>query len=275
MTRLHHPRTVLICLAVLSALGFAAAPQAQASVTLIDQNSTAGIDPNSQAGVFNWTVDGKNNLFQQWFWYRIGDDPTGQHSIDTISAPTVTPFLGTRGVDIAYSNGTLGAEVNYILTGGSAGSGTSALSEVVRLTNTSSSSITLHFFQYSDFDLSGTPDGDSVALTDHKATQGGPGKLLSETVVTPDASRLEANIFANTLNSLNSGAPYDLNNVATAGPGDVTWAYQWDVTLSEGGTFLISKVKQLQPIPEPSTLAIAGLAGLGLALYGFCRSRKG
>jgi hypothetical protein len=272
--RLTHLRTALIAVAILG-LTLLAAPMAKADVTLTDQNSTVIIDPTSQAGVHNWTVDGTNNLFQQWFWYRIGDDPTGQHSIDTISAPVITPFLGTRGVDLAYSNAALAAEVSYTLTGGSAGSHTSDLSEVLQLINTSADTITLHFFQYSDFDLGGTVGGQTATIVSPNVVrQTGGGSFLTETVVTPGASRWEANLFPNTLNSLNSGAPYDLNNNTTAGPGDATWAYQWDVTLTAGSTLVIDKDKQLSPTPEPSTLAIAGLAGLGMIGYGMRRARR-
>src|SRR5271165_3106552 len=100
MSRLHYLRTVLICVAVLSVFTMALAPQSQASVTLTDQNSTVLIDPTSQAGVYNWTVDGINNLYQQWFWYRIGSTG-GQSSIDTISAPSIT-LSGTNGVNLSY-----------------------------------------------------------------------------------------------------------------------------------------------------------------------------
>jgi len=258
-------------------LAFARAPQAQAgTVTLTDQNSTVLIDPTSQAGAYAWIVDGTNNLYQQWFWYRIGNNPTGQSSIDTISAPSVS-LLGTDIAKINYSNASLGVQVTYTLTGGSVGSGISDLAETVRLTNNSKSALSLHFFQYSDFDLAGSSGGDSVTLTNSKATQTKGGASISETVVVPDASRLEANYYANTLNSLNSGALYNLNNVASAGPGDVTWAYQWDTTIAAGGSYIISKDKHLEnaSIPEPSSLVLASFAGLGLIGLKYCRrSRK-
>src|SRR5690349_15691734 len=55
-----------------------------APVTLSDQNTLVEIDPNSQAGQYTWRVDGTDNLFQRWFWYRIGNFGPEQ-SIDTIS----------------------------------------------------------------------------------------------------------------------------------------------------------------------------------------------
>jgi hypothetical protein len=53
------------------------------------------------------------------------------------------------------------------------------------------------------------------------------------------------------------------------GPGDVTWAYQWDVSVPVGGTFQISKDKNLSAgvIPEPATVALLSVvAGMLLAM---------
>jgi len=269
-------RKVFICIAVLSVLGVFLVPTTRADVTLTDENSTVTIDPStSQAGVNAWNVDGVNQLYQQWFWYRIGSTG-GQSSIDTISPPVVN-LIAPEQVDITYANNQLRVQIEYDLTGGSPGSGTADLSEIVRITNLSGAPLSLHFFQYSDFDLGGNFDGDSVTLTRNLALQTKPGIELSESVVTPGASRLEADLFPNTLLNLNNTAGYNLNNVAAAGPGDVTWAYQWDRVLGVDGTYIISKDKHLEaiPIPEPSTLAIAGLAGLGLIGYGYRRTRKG
>jgi hypothetical protein len=140
-----------------------AAPLAKADVTLTDQNTSITIDPNSQAGVKNWTVDGVNNLFQQWFWYRINDDPTGQHSVDTIGPPVILPFLGTRGVDLTYTGAFIKVEVNYDMTGGAPGSFASDLEEVLRITNMSQSAYAplLPAFGLRHERHARRPDGDS------------------------------------------------------------------------------------------------------------------
>ncbi len=57
-----------------AALGMASPAQA-APITLVDHNSSVTIDPDSQAGMHDWVVDGVDHLFQQWFWYRIGSNP--------------------------------------------------------------------------------------------------------------------------------------------------------------------------------------------------------
>src|SRR5215471_8029332 len=101
------------------ATGFLCCQPAQAVVfTLADNNSVAQIDPTSQNGMFNWSVQGFNELYQQWFWYRVGDAPgTMQHSIDTISAPIVTLY-GTREMTSTYTAPNFTLSIDYLLTGG-------------------------------------------------------------------------------------------------------------------------------------------------------------
>src|SRR5258707_9537392 len=74
--------------AVILLAGFAASAHAT-TFTLSDKNSSATIDPSSQNGMFNWTVNGVNQLAQQWFWYRVGS--TGpESSINTLSLLSAT-----------------------------------------------------------------------------------------------------------------------------------------------------------------------------------------
>src|SRR3974390_2390515 len=100
-----------------------AAPAYGQLYTLTDQNSLANLDLGSQAGMYNWTVDGASSLYQQWFWYRIGS--TGpEASINTIGAPVVAT-TGTQGLSATYTApvGTannFNVRVDYLLTGGSA-----------------------------------------------------------------------------------------------------------------------------------------------------------
>jgi hypothetical protein len=91
--------------------------------------------------------------------------------------------------------------------------------------------------------------------------------ILSETSVTPGANHGEANFYPNTLNSLNDASPTTLNdNVGPVGPGDATWAFEWDTTVNPGGSFIISKVLSLQ-VPEPSSFALFSLGLAACALY--------
>lgn len=236
--------------------------------TLSDNGVTAQLDATGGAGLYNWIVAGQNQLSQQWFWYRIGA-AGGESRIDTIGAPTITQNVPGQ-LTALYANGALSVKVTYLLTGNTA---SSQLGETVQLINNTSTNLELHFFQYTDFDLAATAGGQSVSMgtLPSSATQiFGPDYSAGETV-TAAASHFEANYFANTLNSLNDGNSTTLNNALTAaGPGDVTFAFQWDYSsIAPGASKILSPIMTVS-VPEPSALVLAvlGLAAWMLRLKG-------
>jgi len=96
---------------------------------------------------------------------------------------------------------------------------------------------------------------------------------LTETVVTPGANHGEAGVWNLTLAKLSDGVASVLNdNLNPVGPGNVTWAFQWDFTLAPNGSFLISKDKyiQIQNVPEPTSSLLFVLFG-GLVAKRFYR----
>jgi hypothetical protein len=260
-------RTVSVAAVVLS-LGLGAQAQIQ---NLLNNNSVASIDPTSSAGMFNWSVDGQNQLAQQWFWYRVGN--AAEAPINAISAPSIIR-PDAKTAYITYNNGSYSVEIDYVLTGQSAGSGQADIRESIRIHNYTDGPLDFHFFQYSDFNLLGVPNGDNVQLgidnsgRFNEALQT-KGPLLSspsltETEVTPGANHGEVGFFNTTLSKLNNGVADNLNdNAGPLGPGDVTWALQWDYTggtaIAAGADALISKQKFLQ-VPEPTACALVGLA---------------
>ncbi len=258
-------RGVALTVAVLS---LANSDVANAQIaTLSDQNSVARVDLGSSAGMFSWQVEGVNQLNQQWFWLGVGN--SAEVPINTISAPTFSQS-SARSLTTFYANALYSVQIDYLLTGGSLGSGVADIGEAIRIKNTSGASLDFHFFQYSDFDLGG-PGNDVIQLGKNlqgkfnEAAQSDGLVGLTETVVTPGANHGEAAFFNSTLVKLNDGVASVLNdNLNPVGPGDVTWAFQWDFTVASGGSFLISKDKylQIQNVPEPSSMLLALLGGI-------------
>jgi hypothetical protein len=148
------------------------------------------------------------------------------------------------------------------------------VSESISITNGTASPLQFHFYQYSDFDLGGA-GGDTVQLGKNlrglfnEANQTDGIALLTETVVTPGANHGEAAFFNSTLLKLSDANTDNLNdNVGPVGPGDVTWAFQWDLTINPFSSVGITKDKyvQVQVVPEPSALALGSLAIAGWLL---------
>lgn len=258
--------------------------RSEAQITLTDNNSIAQLLPNSQAGMFYWAVQNtpstfQNQLNQQWFWYGIGNGPVA--SIDTISGPVITG-LTANTVTTTYfdSLGRFNLSVNYTLHGGQAASGTADMSEDITINNTSGAPLPFHFYQYSDFNMGGDGANDTVVLSQNGFTmrfnqsdQFDTANIV-EVTTTPNANHAEADFVPNTLNKLNSGGPVLLDDSKTsAGPGDVAWAFEWDPTISTGGSFLISKDKHMDVVftPEPSVFA---LLPLSMGAWAYIKRRR-
>ena len=141
--------------------------------------------------------------------------------------------------------------------------------EVITINNTSGGSLDFHFFQYADFDLNDTPGGDSAVFANANTVLQSEGALsVSETVITPAASHREIDFYPATRDELNDGVATTLSDTpigTVVGPGDVTWAFQWDFTVQPGSTFLISKDKRLSGVPEPTACVLLSI-GVGLLL---------
>src|SRR4051812_33817289 len=129
-------------------------------LVLADGPFQAGIDLNRSAGMFFWNFYGRNQLNQDWFWYRIGNNP--EVPIDTISPPTFVVF-SEAALSITYSNAQFGVEIVYSLTGSQNNVNFCDLQKTIIITSTTTNTLDFHLFNYVDMD-SGGSSRDSLEL---------------------------------------------------------------------------------------------------------------
>jgi hypothetical protein len=262
------PRFFLCVLALVSLAGVVVQCQAQ-PYTLTSQNSSLAIDVASGPGnVSDWVVDGLDQLNSQWFYYRAGSD-SQEYPVESIGTPLIsTPALNR--LDATYANSSYSVKVSYTLTGNTLGSGKSGLSETITIKNLTASSLTFHFYQYSDFDLGGVTGGQNVQITTNPSqflvtqTSGGVTYLTESATLAAVPYLVEAASYDQTLLSLTDNGVTTLNGSTSAGPGNVTFAGEWDMTLNASGTKIISKVLTIVPEPASVTLILSGLVVWGL-----------
>ena len=258
--------------AAVTLLGVSAArPARAANILLSSGNSTVTIDPTSTAGVEDWTINGQNQLNQQWFWIRTGNE-NGQSSLNSLGTPSVTPISSSMTELIYGSTTGLQITVTYALDGGQSSSKTSDLNDSVMIDNYSGKSEKVEFFEYANFNLDDLTTGQTAMISgSNTATVTGNG-YQSQTVVSPTPSDYEANTYLNLLDNISSGSTsYTLSKVSTAPAGDPEWGFEWILTLPKNGSDVITGDSLIQGtafvVPEPvsSSISLLGLGGLFLS----------
>ncbi len=265
-----------LVMAAIMVAGFVLCPMMSSAepIVLEDLNSYVEIDPTGGNGVFNWKVEGKDNLYQQWFWFRTGYGQTDYmreqplNNLQLVGVQSAGSFANLRYRDALE---TFEVQVSYLLTGGTPNSQWSDLAETIRIINLGECDLDFHFFQYSDFDVGGDFWDDHAELVNaNTVAQWDDVSMLSETVVTPAPNHWQIDYFNNILLALNDPYASTLTDgTSPLGVGDMTWAFQWDKVIGVGGSFIISKDKQIRPVPEvTSTMILLGLVSIGLGFLG-------
>lgn len=261
-------------LAVVLAAAVSATPAF--AVTLSDGNSSLSINPTSTAvggsnvgGLDHWYIQGTDQIFQQWFWYRIGNTG-GEHILSGLPVSVVNTSASTA--TLSYQGSGFTVDLTYSLIGGPTGSGTARIDQAVAIHNNGASALDLHFFEYSDFDVNGSAGGDSASINPggNAITQSdGPFTITDAIEMTPPS---HWQIGASGTGYLDDANPSTLADAAASyGPGDAAFGFEWDQGISAGGTLQIS---QKITVPDgASTSMLLGAATLGVAFVKTGRRR--
>jgi hypothetical protein len=220
---------------------------------------------------------GVDNMFQNWWWFNtdnsgrefaLGNQVSGGTTSSSSARLVYVEDAGPNAPDA------LQFDIEYTLT--SLPGGTSAIVQIgFKVHNLSDSEQHVRFFSYSDFDLNETSGDDSgtfIAPNQFQITDGDPQVYGGLVASVSGLNGWEQSTFADLRNKLTDSDIDTLSNATSPfGPTDMTHGFVWDFTLQANGTangadqFVGSLVKYVNnPVPEPSTIAVLGIAAAGL-----------
>jgi hypothetical protein len=217
--------------------------------TLTSGNSTVTIDPNTSNGVYAWVVDGVPQLAQQWYWLRVGSGP----EVPLSSLSLIVESGGSAYQRLDYSGAVGGVilqiALTYSLVGGSPGSRQSQIFEQMTINAPlERSDVVLHVFRYTDLDLAGTSAGDRAEWLQPDTIRQFKGQVSAEGVAAPAPSHFGIGFFPSILSLLSDASPTTLaDSPASLGPGNVTFAVQWDLPLPSRTTATANHTTRIGP----------------------------
>jgi len=243
-------------------------------ITLADSNSVVQMDASSPSGVYRWNVQGWNQLQEQSFWSGIGDGPVAPLSV--ISRPSIIQ-PSAREVIVNYTlAGGYSVSVDHFLTGGAPvsigpaydiGHAYSEMEETVTVMNLSGATLPFHLYEYSHFDISSGGYDTAVLNRGQDGLYSGATQTYLSFYGVWDMARTgaqhgEVAVVGTTLAKLTSGGPVTLGPPyfdGPIGPGDLTWALQWDLDIPAGGSRIVNNsqfIDDVRNVPEPSVGAL-------------------
>lgn len=248
------------------ALCFVSAGLTAGPLSVANANSSITVDPTSVFGLSSYVVDGIENDFEQSYWTR-GLGATFESPLSDLPV-TAAEALGNL-IMVTYGAPQFDVQVRYVLLGGSPDSHIASLLETLMFFNRTGQPIPLTLFMETDLDVGGTAENRAVGDI-NGINQSAPGwsALVSANPI-PDAFQIAP--FPDLFLSLGDTASTNLTNTGSPfGPGDATFAFQWNVILPVGSTYTVSVQKAF--VPEPATWCLTAL-GFGTALA-FGRRRR-
>jgi len=251
-----------------------ASPASAQIVTLTSGNSSSQIDLGSQAGMFNWLIDGVNVLNQQTFFTRTNPGGTGS-PVSSLGVPTVSQPTASS-VSATYSSASFNITTVYSLVGQAPGSGTADITEQIKILNNTASPLVFDFFQFANFAGNGNVIlGQNSHGFFNEAFISGGGLVVTEdldTGISPGANDGAVGDPAAILADI-TGMP----GYTPSGPdsGQGAWALEWERTINPNSSLIISKDLNAAGViaPEPPAWSLVSLGLIALGALKQYRSR--
>ncbi len=239
--------------------------QASAAVINLTNDNTDIAFNDADASIQNWVIDGSNIVYEQYLYYRV-NNAGGENRLDALTL-TNSASYANRFLELQYAATGFILDLTYVVDGGAAGSRVSDVAQTLTVTNTGANALDISLFLYNDFDLGSTASDDSAVQVNANTIRQSDADIgYVETVGTPAPTHFEIDSFSNIRDQLDDLSPTVLLDVDSFS-GDVTWAWQWDLSLQAGASSQISLDTRadLNPVPLPSALWLFGSGLIGLA----------
>ncbi|MBK8915801.1 MAG: PEP-CTERM sorting domain-containing protein [Phycisphaerales bacterium] len=256
----------LAILAAMSPLGFASGTiNAGDALYFVDSGSGATDRTGTGAGNSNFDPGAVwvDQLFQNWWWFR-GPGDTREFALSNRVSETYSGNTGNMLYRESAAGYSFDAALNIQLFDG-ANDGEAAFYWTVVITNTGQSQLDLALFNYLDLDLgiTGSTSDRAEMLAPGVMRIWDPTDLTTAIFHGPGASAFRIGAFAANRLTLVDAAVNNFGNEGNPfGPGDFTGGFQWDLSIAPGESVTVYESMGL--VPEPSSLALLGLAAFAL-----------
>jgi hypothetical protein len=244
---------------------FAAASTAMAQGTITHGNAAFRFNPGATQGSADFFPDGigtTDHLFQNWWWFRVDGAPS---ETPMNWPPSSQSYVGNTAIlGAAAPGGQFSWELELELTDGAA-PGQASVVEWMSITNLSTfAPLSLALYNYVDYDMGGSPGGDSATLigpTEMEITDGSDFARF----VGVGADAYQVTSWSTLRAALLDGGVTQLSDTGLPfGPGDFTGAFQWNLTVPAGETVRVREDLLVNMVPEPASFCLLTLGSLAL-----------